>query len=88
MSCRLCFIGAGVYIYCRGFIGAGVCVFSRYPILETMENRFPLNGHPQKIFHGDFYGNKSCGLLILKVKDLTVNLYTTHVSDQPSVSSV
>ena len=65
---------------CRGFLGSGICVFSRYPILETVEHRFPLNGHPQKILHGDFYGNKACGLLILKVKDLNVNLYTTHVS--------
>ena len=87
LSCRptaytvpVCMWLASSLCCCRGFLGSGICVFSRYPILETVEHRFPLNGHPQKILHGDFYGNKACGLLILKVKDLTVNLYTTHVS--------
>jgi len=65
---------------CSGFVSGGVCVFSRYPIIETMYQVYPLNGHAHKIFHGDWYGAKGCGLSVLRVKDFTVNLYSTHVS--------
>ena len=68
-------------IVLRGFLGSGVCIFSRYPILETVYHDFPLNGHAHKILHGDWYGAKGCALAILQVKDLTVNLYATHVSN-------
>lgn len=61
-------------------MGGGVCIFSRYPIVETMYFNFPLNGHAHKLLHGDWYGSKGCGLAVLKVKDLTVNVYATHVS--------
>ena len=45
-----------------------------------MYHNYPLNGQAHKVLHGDWYGSKGCGLAVLKVKDLTVNVYTTHVS--------
>jgi len=65
---------------CRGFVGSGLCIFSRYPIAETLYQEFPLNGQAHKVLHGDWYASKGCGLAILKVKDMTVNVYTSHVS--------
>ena len=64
----------------RAVLGSGICIFSQYPIIETVYQDFPLNGHAQKVFHGDWFGAKGCALAILKVKDYKVNMYATHVS--------
>ncbi|GFS13257.1 neutral sphingomyelinase [Elysia marginata] len=65
------------YFY-SGAIGSGICVFSKFLITETMFYCFHLNGHPHKIFHGDWFGGKGVGMCSLLIDNLDVNLYCTH----------
>lgn len=61
-------------------IGSGLCIFSKYPIAETFQRRYSLNGYPHKIKHGDWFGGKAVGLAQLLVDEFRVNVYVTHVS--------
>lgn len=63
-----------------GAIGSGLCMFSKYQILETFYHNFPLNGYAHKIHHGDWFGGKGLGMCRLKVQDFRINVYITHVS--------
>ncbi|KAK3782718.1 hypothetical protein RRG08_037717 [Elysia crispata] len=65
------------YFY-SGAIGSGICVFSKFLITETMYYCFHLNGHPHKIFHGDWFGGKGVGMCSLLIDGLDINLYCTH----------
>ncbi|BFZ24957.1 hypothetical protein BsWGS_27995 [Bradybaena similaris] len=65
------------YFY-SGTIGSGVCAFSKHLITETSYHRFQLNGHPHKIFHGDWFGGKGVGLCKIHDEGLDINLYCTH----------
>ncbi|NXN67908.1 NSMA phosphodiesterase, partial [Himantopus himantopus] len=46
-----------------GVIGSGLCVFSRFPILDTLLYQYSLNGYPYMLQHGDWFCGKSVGLL-------------------------
>ncbi|XP_043572181.1 sphingomyelin phosphodiesterase 2-like [Chiloscyllium plagiosum] len=66
-------------VYFRsGAIGSGLCVFARYIITDSFLYRYSLNGYPYKLHHGDWFGGKSVGLVILNIKDLVVHVYVTH----------
>ncbi|GFN77901.1 neutral sphingomyelinase [Plakobranchus ocellatus] len=65
------------YFY-SGAIGSGICVFSKHLITETMYYSFHLNGHPHKVFHGDWFGGKGVGMCSLYIEGLDINLYCTH----------
>ena len=62
-----------------GMFGSGLCVFSKYPILETLQHRFAVNGYPSKLLHGDWYAAKSAGLVQLLFEGLRINVYIAHV---------
>ncbi|NWI94916.1 NSMA phosphodiesterase, partial [Pitta sordida] len=49
-----------------GVIGSGLCVFSRFPILDTLLYQYSLNGYPYMLHHGDWFGGKSAGSLGVK----------------------
>ncbi|NXQ34747.1 NSMA phosphodiesterase, partial [Alaudala cheleensis] len=46
-----------------GVIGSGLCIFSRFPILDTLLYQYSLNGYPYMLQHGDWFGGKSVGSL-------------------------
>ncbi|NXI34639.1 NSMA phosphodiesterase, partial [Galbula dea] len=48
-----------------GVIGSGLCVFSKFPILDTFLYQYSLNGYPYMLQHGDWFCGKSVGLLVL-----------------------
>ncbi|NWU89905.1 NSMA phosphodiesterase, partial [Upupa epops] len=48
-----------------GVIGSGLCVFSRFPILDTLLYQYSLNGYPYMLQHGDWFCGKSVGLLLM-----------------------
>lgn len=62
-----------------GVIGSGLCIFSKYAILETQGFPYTVNGYAHKIQHGDWYGRKAVGLAKLLVHDIRVNVYVTHL---------
>ncbi|NXY20558.1 NSMA phosphodiesterase, partial [Atrichornis clamosus] len=45
-----------------GVIGSGLCVFSKFPILDTLLYQYSLNGYPYMLQHGDWFCGKSVGL--------------------------
>ncbi|NXA94283.1 NSMA phosphodiesterase, partial [Melanocharis versteri] len=47
-----------------GVIGSGLCVFSRFPILDTFLYQYSLNGYPYMLQHGDWFGGKSVGVSV------------------------
>ncbi|NXL91359.1 NSMA phosphodiesterase, partial [Alectura lathami] len=46
-----------------GVIGSGLCVFSKFPILDTLLYQYSLNGYPYMLQHGDWFCGKSVGLV-------------------------
>ncbi|NXG62910.1 NSMA phosphodiesterase, partial [Hemiprocne comata] len=46
-----------------GVIGSGLCIFSRFPILDTLLYQYSLNGYPYMLQHGDWFCGKSVGLV-------------------------
>ncbi|NXH57278.1 NSMA phosphodiesterase, partial [Rhabdornis inornatus] len=46
-----------------GVIGSGLCIFSRFPILDTLLYQYSLNGYPYMLQHGDWFCGKSVGSL-------------------------
>ncbi|XP_064627149.1 putative neutral sphingomyelinase [Lineus longissimus] len=63
-------------------IGTGVCLFSKYPILETFLHRYQVNGFAHRFYHGDWFGGKGCGLAKIDVKGFRINVYATHMHAQ------
>ncbi|NXH83211.1 NSMA phosphodiesterase, partial [Edolisoma coerulescens] len=47
-----------------GVIGSGLCVFSRFPILDTLLYQYSLNGYPYMLQHGDWFCGKSVGISV------------------------
>lgn len=62
-----------------GVIGSGLCVFSRYPILDTFLYQYSLNGYPYMLQHGDWFCGKAVGLLIIKICGIIFHVYVTHL---------
>lgn len=93
---------------CSGVIGSGLCVFSKFPILDTLLYQYSLNGYPYMVSragrahdahrallsctspcllpflwqlqHGDWFCGKSVGLVVVRIAEITFNIYVTHVS--------
>lgn len=65
-----------------GNFGCGICIFSKYMILETFHFRYTLNGYAHKIFHGDWFCGKSICLAKIQIGDLLANVYGTHLHAQ------
>ncbi|XP_010582947.1 PREDICTED: sphingomyelin phosphodiesterase 2 [Haliaeetus leucocephalus] len=62
-----------------GVIGSGLCIFSRFPILDTLLYQYSLNGYPYMLQHGDWFCGKSVGLVIIKISGILFNVYVTHL---------
>lgn len=70
-----------VWFFCcwSGVMGSGLCVFSKWPILDVLFHKWQVNGYVHKVLHGDWYGGKGIGLCRLNVNGFKVNIYTCHV---------
>ncbi|KAK2521713.1 sphingomyelin phosphodiesterase 2 isoform X1 [Columba livia] len=62
-----------------GVIGSGLCIFSRFPILDTLLYQYSLNGYPYMLQHGDWFCGKSVGLIVTKISGIIFNVYVTHL---------
>lgn len=74
------YINILVFYLFSGVLGSGVCIFSRWPIVEAMFHKWQVNGYVHKLTHGDWYGGKGIGFCRLNVNGFKINLYTCHVS--------
>ncbi|XP_028925195.1 sphingomyelin phosphodiesterase 2 [Ornithorhynchus anatinus] len=62
-----------------GFIGSGLCIFSKHPLREVFLHPFTLNGYPYMLQHGEWFCGKAVGLLGLQIGTLQLNAYVTHL---------
>ncbi|XP_053099481.1 sphingomyelin phosphodiesterase 2 isoform X2 [Hemicordylus capensis] len=62
-----------------GVIGSGLCIFSKHQILDTFLYQYSVNGYPYMLQHGDWFGGKSVGLVVLKIQGVVFNIYATHL---------
>ncbi|KAF4077829.1 hypothetical protein AMELA_G00192610 [Ameiurus melas] len=62
-----------------GMVGSGLAVFSKHTIQNAVLHQYSLNGQPYKVRHGDWFGGKAVGLVVLNVIGLRVNVYITHL---------
>ncbi|KAL5287040.1 SMPD2 family protein [Megaselia abdita] len=66
------------YFY-SGVIGAGICIFSKYPIIGALFHAWSVNGYFHKIFHADWFGGKGVGLVKILVNNQVINVYNAHL---------
>nr|XP_022902888.1 putative neutral sphingomyelinase [Onthophagus taurus] len=66
------------YFY-SGVIGSGICVFSKYPILDVFFHQWTVNGYVHKIQHADWFGGKGIGFCKLLVDGFNINIYSAHL---------
>ncbi|KAM4701776.1 sphingomyelin phosphodiesterase 2 isoform 1-T2 [Discoglossus pictus] len=62
-----------------GVIGSGLCVFSRFPIIDCLQHQFSLNGFPYMVNHGDWFCGKAVGLVKLRAHGFLCHVYVTHL---------
>ncbi|KAL2104228.1 hypothetical protein ACEWY4_001096 [Coilia grayii] len=62
-----------------GVIGSGLAVFSKHRIEDALLYQYSLNGYPYMVHHGDWFGGKAVGLVILNVCGMKAHVYVTHL---------
>ncbi|KAF8586273.1 DNase I-like protein [Ramaria rubella] len=63
-----------------GALGAGLALFSRFPILATSVNPYSLNGSPLDVAGGDWFVGKSAASIIIDHPVLgEVEIFNTHL---------
>lgn len=62
-----------------GSIGSGLAIFSPHQISKIGFNGFAINGHPGKIFDGDWFANKGIGYARVELPQGFLNVFTTHL---------
>jgi sphingomyelin phosphodiesterase 2 len=68
------------HFYFAGFLGSGLAIFSRWPILSTSMYPFGLNGRPIAIWRGDWYAGKGVGTALIRHPSGTLmEVFNTHV---------
>ncbi|XP_015368885.1 PREDICTED: putative neutral sphingomyelinase isoform X1 [Diuraphis noxia] len=68
-----------IHYFHSGMLGSGMCIMSRYPVIDHHYHSFSLNGYLHKIWHGDWFGGKGIGMCRVNVNGFTVDVYTTHL---------
>lgn len=64
-----------------GALGAGLALFSRYPIMETSIHPYSLNGSPIDVASGDWFVGKSAASTVIDHPTLgEVEVFNTHAS--------
>lgn len=62
-----------------GVIGSGLGVISKYKIHDIDFKPYTVNGFPQNVHHGDYYGGKGIGLARIETPVGWADFYTTHL---------
>lgn len=60
-------------------IGSGLAVFSKHRIQDALLHQYSLNGYPYMLHHGDWFGGKAVGLVIVDIFGLKAHVYVTHL---------
>lgn len=65
-----------------GWIGSGLVIASRLPIVHSAFERYQMGGKPEDIGHGDFYAGKGIGMIRVRYGDAEIDIYNTHTHAQ------
>ncbi|XP_063153750.1 sphingomyelin phosphodiesterase 2 [Candoia aspera] len=76
---KLCTDYPSSHYFKSGVFGSGLCIFSKHQILDTFLYQYSVNGYPYMFQHGDWFGGKSVGLVVLKIQGIVFNVYVTHL---------
>ena len=64
-----------------GALGAGLVIFSRFPIIATSIHPYSLNGAPIDVVAGDWFVGKAAASILIEHPILgEVQIFNTHVS--------
>ena len=68
------------HFFFAGFLGSGLAILSRWPILSTSMYPFTLNGRPTAVWRGDFYAGKGVATALIRHHSGSLmEVFTTHV---------
>ncbi|XP_063063808.1 sphingomyelin phosphodiesterase 2a [Engraulis encrasicolus] len=67
------------YYFRSGVIGSGLAVLSKHRIEDALLYQYSLNGYPYMIHHGDWFGGKAVGLVVMDVCGMKAHVYVTHL---------
>lgn len=77
---------AAAYPYRRyfesGWIGSGLFIASRLPVVYSAFERYRLGGKPEDIKHGDYYAGKGISMIRVRLNDTDIDIYNTHTHAQ------
>ncbi|XWX04936.1 endonuclease/exonuclease/phosphatase family protein [Aggregatilineales bacterium SYSU G02658] len=77
---------AAAYPYRRyfesGWIGSGLFIASRLPVVYSAFERYRLGGKPEDIKHGDYYAGKGISMIRVRLNDADIDIYNTHTHAQ------
>lgn len=63
-----------------GALGAGLAIFSRFPIITATIHPYSLNGHPVDVAAGDWFVGKAAASIVVQHPALgEVEVFNTHV---------
>ncbi|XP_066522134.1 sphingomyelin phosphodiesterase 2 [Hoplias malabaricus] len=62
-----------------GFFGSGLAAFSKHRIHDAFFYKYTLNGYPYMAHHGDWFGGKAVGKILLNISGLVVHVFVTHL---------
>ena len=64
-----------------GALGAGLALFSRFPIISTSIHPYSLSGAPMDVIAGDFFVGKAASSIVIIHPVLgQVEVFNTHAS--------
>lgn len=67
-----------------GALGAGLVIFTRFPILASAILPYSLNGAPTDVLAGDWFVGKAAASVVIEHPTLGhIQVYNTHVSQAP-----
>jgi len=68
------------HFFFAGFLGSGLAIFSKWPIVDTSMYPFRLNGRPAAFWRGDWYAGKGVASTLLQhPSGRLVEVFTSHV---------
>ena len=67
------------HFYPSGFMGSGLMILSRFPIVDVGFHRYTLNGLPLMIPEVDYYGGKGIGFARLDTPNGEIAVFNTHI---------
>jgi sphingomyelin phosphodiesterase 2 len=68
------------HYFFAGFLGSGLAIYSKWPILSTSMIPYVLNGRPAAVWRGDWYAAKGAATVLIRHHTgMMIEVFNTHV---------